>query len=238
MREKLRHAEEALLRSEKLRALGQMAAGIAHDLKNLLNPLNMRIELLNRQVKRADPEAAQRSLEEMRSILQTSVQTIERLHAFSRQAPEARPESVDVNRIGHEAIEIARPRMAQNRGTPCFLQEEFGTPPSINGNRSELVSALVNLIINAIDAMPGGGTVTLRTSEEQGGARIQVVDDGPGMAPDVKKRIFEPFFTTKGEAGLGLAMAYGTVLRHSGTISLTSEPGKGTTFSLWFPGLS
>lgn len=238
IREQLRRAEEALQRSEKLRALGQMAAGIAHDLKNLLNPLNMRLQLLDRQVMKDSPNAALENIAQMRGILQTGVDTIHRLQSFSRQAPESSPTVIDLDVLGHNALEIARPRMAQNRGTPCYLQEELGAPPSIQGNASEITAAVVNLVCNAIDAMPGGGTITLRTGEDRGGAFIQVADNGPGMAPDVEKRVFEPFFTTKGEAGmgLGLAMVYSTVLRHQGTVSLVTTLGQGTTFTLWFPG--
>lgn len=237
MREQLRRAEDALAQSERLRSLGQMAAGIAHDLKNLLNPLSMLLQLLDRQVLRNNPDAAHKKVEEMRSIVQTGVQMIDRLHAFSRQAPENKPEAIDINCVAHEALELARPRMAQNHGTPCHLREDLGTPPLIQGSRSELVSALVNLISNAIDAMPHGGAITLRTGEEPGGAWIQVIDDGPGMLPEVEKRAFDPFFSTKGEAGmgLGLAMVYSTVMRHAGRIALATEPGKGTIFSLSFP---
>lgn len=237
--EGLRCAEEALLRSERLRAIGQMAAGIAHDLKNLLNPLHIRLELLDRQVRRDDPDAIHRNVEEMQGIVQTGVETIERLQAFIRHASELRSECIDVNHVCHEAIELARPRMTGRCGALCWLVEEFGTPPHIQGNRSEIISALVNLVVNAIDAMPGGGTITVRTEASQRGAMIQVRDDGPGMAPEVEKHIFEPFFSTKGEAGtgLGLAMVYRTVLSHSGTISLSTQLGKGTTFSLWFPAL-
>jgi signal transduction histidine kinase len=99
------------------------------------------------------------------------------------------------------------------------------------------VNALVNLIANAIDAMPAGGTITLRSGEGDGGAWVSVADDGPGMPPEVERRVFEPFFTTKGEAGtgLGLAMVQATMRRHGGTVKLVTEPGQGTTFTLWFP---
>lgn len=239
-RKKLRRAEAALAQGEKLRALGQMAAGIAHDLKNLLNPLSMRLQLLDRQVMRSAKEATSQNVQEMRNILRTGVETLERLHAFSRQAPEARTDAVDLNRIAHEAIELARPRLAARSGTPCLIRVELGEPPLIKGNASELLLAAVNLLCNSIDAMPQGGTVTLRTSSDKGGALVQVIDSGTGMTQEVKARIFEPFFTTKGEAGtgLGLAMVYGTVMRHEGTITLTTEVGKGTTFSLWFPALA
>jgi signal transduction histidine kinase len=123
------------------------------------------------------------------------------------------------------------------RGRGSFIREELGSPPPVRGRSSEIVSALVNLIVNAIDAMRDGGTITLRTGESERGTWVQVADDGPGMPPDVEVRVFEPFFTTKGEAGtgLGLAMVYASMQRHGGSIRLETAPGKGTTFTLWFP---
>ncbi len=237
LRQELSRAEEALKRSEKLRSLGQMAAGIAHDLMNILNPLNARLQLLDRQVLKESVDTAQENIEEMRKIMQVGIHTLARLQSFGQQAPEASAAAVDLNQVGHEALEIARPRMAQNRRTLCYLREEFGAPPAIRGRKSELISAVVNLVCNAIDAMPDGGTITVRTGAERGGGLLQVIDDGPGMPPEVEQRVFEPFFTTKGEAGmgLGLAMVYSTVMRHAGTVSLATAVGKGTTFTLWFP---
>lgn len=237
--EQLQRTQETLQRGEKLRALGQMAAGIAHDLKNLLSPLSMRLELLDP----ARPEADRPSAEEgranigkMRGIVERGVQTIQRLQGFSRQSPEASQEPVELNRVGREAIELARPLMA-NQGSLCTLVEEFGSPPTLRGSFSELLSAVVNLVGNSIDALPHGGTITLRTGGERGGAWLQVLDDGPGIAPEVEKRLFEPFFTTKGDKGLGLglAMVYSTVARHGGTVSYSTELGRGTSFTLWFP---
>src|SRR5262249_37196413 len=162
--------------------------GIAHDLKNLLNPLNMRLQLLDRQLQRDAREAAQSNIAEMRQIVHTGVQTLERLQAFSRQAPQARAEPVDLNAICPNALEIRRPRMAQNRSTPCYLVEEFGAPPAVSGSSSELVNAIVNLVCNAIDAMPDGGTITVRTGADPSGAFIEVRDDGPGMSKEVEQR--------------------------------------------------
>jgi signal transduction histidine kinase len=118
------------------------------------------------------------------------------------------------------------------------IDEEPGGPRCVMGRAGEIVSAVVNLVVNAIDAMPEGGRITLRTGESNGRAFIEVEDDGPGMPPEVQARVFEPFFTTKGAAGtgLGLAMVYACMERHGGSVSLTSTPGKGTKFTLWFPG--
>lgn len=239
MNEQLQRAQEALQRSEKLRALGQMAAGIAHDLKNLLSPLSARLELLDPAQAAASKPSAEEvraNISTMRGIVERGVQTIQRLQGFSRQSPEASQEPVELNRVGREAIELARPLMA-NQGSLCTLVEEFGAPPTLRGSFSELLSAVVNLVGNSIDALPHGGTITLRTGGERGGAWLQVLDDGPGIAPEVEKRLFEPFFTTKGDKGLGLglAMVYSTVARHGGTVSYSTELGRGTSFTLWFP---
>ena len=239
LNDQLQRTQETLQRGEKLRALGQMAAGIAHDLKNLLSPLSMRLELLDPARPEADrpsAEEARANIGKMRGIVERGVQTIQRLQGFSRQSPEASQEPVELNRVGREAIELARPLMA-NQGSLCTLVEEFGAPPTLRGSFSELLSAVVNLVGNSIDALPHGGTITLRTGGERGGAWLQVLDDGPGIAPEVEKRLFEPFFTTKGDKGLGLglAMVYSTVARHGGTVSYSTELGRGTSFTLWFP---
>jgi signal transduction histidine kinase len=233
----LRASQDALLRTEKLRALGQMAAGVTHDLKNILNPLSLHLQLLKRET---DPKAVAAAIAEMQQVLRRGVEALERLRSFSRQSPDAAFETVDVNRLVHEAAAIAKPRMASRGGRVNPIREEYGTPPAVSALPGELVSALVNLVVNAIDASPEGGAITLRTREERGGTVIEVADEGPGMPPEVEQRIFEPFFTTKGEAGtgLGLAMVYACVQRHRGTIALRTAPGQGTTFTLWFPAMA
>jgi signal transduction histidine kinase len=126
-------------------------------------------------------------------------------------------------------------------GRVLKITQDLHAPPAVMARGGELVSALVNLIVNAIDAVgPTGGTIMLRTGEANGGSFLEVEDDGPGMPPDVEKRVFEPFFTTKGAegTGLGLAMVYATVQRHGGSVTLETAVGKGTKFRLWFPGPS
>ena len=237
MRERLRQSEFALARSEKLRALGQMAAGITHDLKNLLAPLWLHLQVLERTLKKGVTEDAKSSVEEMRQILDRGIRTLERLREFSRQSAERKPEAVDLNRVAKDAVEVARPRMASGKRQMCAIQHDLGEPPVVLAQPDEMVSALVNLVINAIDAMPEGGEIHLRTGEERGGAWIEVSDNGPGMPPEVEQHVFEPFFSTKGAegTGLGLAMVYACVVRYSGTIALKTAPGEGATFRLWFP---
>ena len=234
----LRASRAALARTEKLRALGQMAAGVAHDLKNILNPLSLHIQLAGRALDRNKGDEVRESLSEMKQVLARGVQTIERLRDYSRQSPEPRAEDVDLNRLVHEASEIARPRMTSGDGRLVRLREELGAPRTMRGRSGEIVNAVVNLIINAIDAMAdAGGTITLRTGESEGSTWVQVKDDGPGIPPEVEGRIFEPFFTTKGDAGtgLGLSMVYACMQRHGGSVSVDTAHGKGTTFTLVFP---
>jgi signal transduction histidine kinase len=233
----LRAAQETLVRAEKLRALGQMAAGVSHDLKNILNPLSLQLQLIDRCIDRQHFTDAKDTIGEAKQVLTRGVQTLDRLREYSRQSPDSKFENVDLDRLAHEASEIARPRMAARGGRGNRFIEELGTPAPILGRAGEIVSALVNLIVNAIDAMAGGGTITIRTGESADGSFIQVADDGPGMPPEVEQRMFEPFFTTKGDegTGLGLPMVYACMQRHRGSIKVDTAPGKGTSFTLCFP---
>ena len=214
-----------------------MAAGITHDLKNLLAPLWLHLQVLERTLRKGVTTDAQGSIDEMRQVLDRGIRTLERLREFSRQSAERRPEQVDLNRVARDAVEVARPRMASGRRAMCTITQHDGDPPRVLAQQDEVVSAVVNLVINAIDAMPDGGDICLRTGEERGGAWIEVTDDGPGMTSEIEQRVFEPFFSTKGAegTGLGLAMVYACVMRHGGAISLKTAPGEGAAFRLWFP---
>ncbi len=238
VREQLRQSQLTLARTEKLRSLGQMAAGITHDLKNLLAPLSLHLQVLDRSLRSGPPNAdAQESVSEMKDVLDRGIRTIERLRDFSRQSPERKAELVDINRLAHDAAEVARPRMASGRRALSVIKQVLRDPPHVWAEADEVVAAVVNLLINAIDAMPEGGEIILRTGEERGGAWIEVQDNGPGMAPDVEQRVFEPFFSTKGAdgTGLGLAMVFACMMRHGGAVTLKTAPGAGALFRLWFP---
>lgn len=235
----LADSQELLARTEKLRALGQMAAGVSHDLKNILNPLSLHLQFIERSLGKGKLADAKESCIEMKQVLVRGVQTLERLREYSRQSKESKTELVDLDRLVREAAEIARPRVASVGGRGVRIAQELTAPPHVMAMSGEVVSALVNLIVNAIDALAGkGGTITLRSGESSGGSWVSVGDDGPGMPRDVEKHVFEPFFTTKGAegTGLGLAMVYACVQRHGGTVTLDTEPDAGTTFTLWFPG--
>lgn len=235
--DELRVSQDALVKTERLRALGQMAAGIAHDLKNILNPISLHLHILKRAALRGDHAKTEETIESVRQVVQRGAETTERLRAFSRQSPEQNDEVVDLNRLAHEAAELARPRMTSSLRRMNTIEEVLGAPPPIRGRAGEIVSALLNIIVNSIDAMPDGGHITVRTAAEPGGALVQIVDDGPGMSADVARHVLEPFFTTKGDAGtgLGLAMVHACVQRHKGTLTIDTAPGAGTTMSLRFP---
>jgi signal transduction histidine kinase len=214
-----------------------MAAGVSHDLKNILNPLSLHFQVIRRALDRGDLDQARASVDEGKSIVRRGIETLERLRAFSRQSPDTRAAPVDLGVLAREAAAIARPRMSSGGRCLSRIVEDLADTPPVLARADEIVAAAVNLVVNAIDAMPGGGTITLRSGQANGGAYLQVMDDGPGMTPEVQARVFEPFFTTKGAegTGLGLAMVFATMQRHGGGVSLDTEPGKGARFTLWFP---
>jgi signal transduction histidine kinase len=236
-RSKLKTSEAMLERTEKLRSLGQMAAGISHDLKNLLNPLALHLQMAERALDAHKLGDVKEALGEMKGAIARGVQVIDRLRDYSRQTPESVHQQVDLRAIALEASELARPRMGTRAGRKFDLVQDCVPVGSVLGHQTDLVSAVLNLLVNAVDAMPSGGTVTIRTGASDGKVWLAVSDDGVGMPRDVRDHIFEPFFTTKGAegTGLGLAMVYACVVRHGGDIDVQSEPGKGSTFTLRFP---
>ncbi|HEX8792431.1 MAG TPA: ATP-binding protein [Polyangiaceae bacterium] len=233
----LRASREVLARTEKLRALGQMAAGIQHDLRNVLNPLGMHVQIVERALAKNDAPTALASVQECKAVVRRGTEMLDRLRAFSRQSPSEAAHEVDLNTLAREAIAIARPRMSSRGGALSRVVEELGEVPTVIARGEEIVAALVNLVVNAIDAMAGGGTITVKTGRTDGEAWVSVADTGPGMTAEVQARIFEPFFTTKGAegTGLGLAMVFATMQRHRGRVSLDTAPGHGATFTLSFP---
>ncbi|HEY2517438.1 MAG TPA: HAMP domain-containing sensor histidine kinase [Polyangiaceae bacterium] len=235
--DELRASQDTLLRTEKLRALGEMAAGISHDLKNVVAPLSLHLQVARRAVAKKQDGDATVAIQECEAIVRRASELLERLRDFSRQAPESRLEDVDLDRLAQEAAVIAKPRMASRPGRLNPIEFALGKPPAVPARSSEVLSALVNLVVNAIDAMPDGGTITLKSGLKDGQAYVAVSDEGPGMSAEVRAKVFQPFFTTKGEkgTGLGLAMVYACMQRHGGSVNVDSTLGRGTTFTLWFP---
>jgi two-component system, cell cycle sensor histidine kinase and response regulator CckA len=215
-----------------------MAAGIAHDLKNMLAPLSLGLDVVKRKLARGDLTEVETAVDDLRQAVARGLEVLRRLRDFSRQSPEANAETVDLNQVVQDAIEITKSYRSPVARDTVSIEEHLGSPPpSILGHAGELVSAVVNLIINAIDAMPDGGTVTISTASDPDGASLVVRDNGPGMTEETQRRLFQPLFSTKGihGTGLGLAMVYAAVVRDAGSISVDTAPGKGARFTLWFP---
>jgi len=248
----LRQTQQAVMQQERLRALGQMASGIAHDINNAISPVALYTEsLLEREANLSD--RARDYLTTIQRAIEDVAQTVARMREFYRQRePQLALTPIDLNRMVQQVIDLTRARWSdvpQERGIVIRLQTALASDlPSVRGVEAEIRDALTNLVFNAVDAMPEGGVLTLRTravaaqEQQNGGAsaalvHVEVCDTGMGMDHETRRRCLEPFFTTKGErgTGLGLAMVYGMVQRHSAAIEVDSEPGQGTTARLIFP---
>jgi len=240
--EDLRQTQKAVMQQERLLALGQMASGIAHDINNAISPVSLYTEALLEQEPGLSPRA-RGQLETIQRAIDDVAQTVARMREFYRQR-EAQMTllPVDMNAIVQQVVDLTRARwsdMAQQRGIAIEMRTQLAADlPSIMGADNEIREALTNLIFNAVDAMPNGGPLILRTrvARERGVVQVEVIDSGLGMDEDTRRRCLEPFFTTKGErgTGLGLAMVYGTTQRHSADCEIESAVGKGTTVRLSF----
>jgi len=234
-----REVEKQLRQSEKLTALGQLAGGIAHDFNNLLQAILGYAQLMKQNPR--DIDFVSRSLNIVEAAAVDGSETVRRIQQFARLRPDEQFVGVDVNQIVHDAVAIVRPRWEEKiarDNRPLDLRLDLGTIETINGRPAALTELMTNLLLNALDAMPDGGTLTVTTRGEPGrNVVLTVTDTGIGMAEAVRRRIFEPFFSTKGEggSGLGLSMVYAIVRRHGGDIRVESEPGRGATFTLTFP---
>jgi two-component system, cell cycle sensor histidine kinase and response regulator CckA len=234
-----REVEAQLHQSEKLSALGQLAGGIAHDFNNLLQAILGYTQLMRQHLD--DRALLDRSLQVLEGAAIDGSETVRRIQQFARLRPDEEFVTVDVARIVEDAVAIIRPRWDEKiaqENRALELRLDLGATALIQGRPAALTELMTNLILNAIDAMPAGGTLTIGT--RQAGldtVLMTVADTGIGMPDAVRRRAFEPFFSTKGEggSGLGLAMAYSIVKRHGGDIRVESEPGRGTTFTLTFP---
>ena len=243
----LRQSQQSVTQSERLRALGQMASGIAHDINNAISPVSLYTELLLQKETQISDEGRSR-LVTMQRAIDDVAGTIERMREFYRPRGPARLfAKVDVHALIDQVIELTEPRwraVPQQRGIVVDLRKDFA-PAKIEllGDEVELRDALTNLIFNAVDAMPEGGALTLATSVRvRNGVPnvlIEVIDGGVGMDEETRRRCIEPFFTTKGErgTGLGLASVYGMLQRHDAELELESQPGQGTTVRMIFPGV-
>ncbi|HEU4367393.1 MAG TPA: response regulator [Methylomirabilota bacterium] len=233
-----REVENKLHQSEKLAALGQLAGGIAHDFNNLLQAILGYAQLMKQNP--TNSELIERSLTVVESAAMDGSETVRRIQQFARLAPDEQFIGVDINQIVQDAVALTRPRWEENiarESRPLELRLDLQAGALMQGRPAALSEVLTNLILNAMDAMPQGGTLTIATRHTAGReVRVGVADTGVGIPETVRQRIFEPFFSTKGKGtGLGLAMVYSIVRRHRGEIDVETAPGAGTTFTLSFP---
>ncbi len=230
-------AQDQLVRTEKLRALGEMASGVAHDFNNLLASVLGRAQLLLRRVQ--EPQLRQ-WLEVIERSALDGAQTVRRLQEFTRIRRDQPLVPLDLNAVVRDALEITQSRWREepmSRGIHVELRTSFEPLPPVVGDAAELREAMTNIILNAVDAMPEGGVLTITTATAEDRIEVSVRDTGTGMAPAVREKIFDPFFTTKGPqgTGLGLSMTYGIVSRHGASIAVETEEGRGSMFRLSFP---
>ena len=236
----LASAQDQLVRTEKLRALGEMASGVAHDFNNVLASILGRAQLTLQRLQ--DPQLRKWLQVIERSALD-GAQTVRRLQEFTRTRRDQPFVAVDLNEVVKGALEITQSRWREetrSRGVDVEVRTSFGTVPTVAGDPAELREAMTNLILNAVDAMPMGGTLTLTTGVENNLVVVTVADTGVGIPEAIRGKIFDPFFTTKGPqgTGLGLSMTYGILSRHAARITVDSQEGRGATFRLAFaPGV-
>ena len=235
----LQAAQGQRVSTERLAALGQMAAGVAHDFNNMLASIMVRAELLRQLL--SDPKLIAH-VEVIERTAHDGARTVRRLQEFTRPANGSSFQPLDLNGAVKESLEITKSRWkddAHLAGIHIELETEFGKLPPVLGEASEIREVITNLIVNAVDAMPYGGRLRFATRHlaRENRAELTVADTGVGMTEDIRAHIFDPFFTTKGTkgSGLGLSVSYGIIKRHRGQISVESTPGIGTTFTLLLP---
>ncbi len=230
-----RRWEEQLARSEKLSALGKLAMGMAHDFNNLLQAILGHAQLIASE---PTPDRLSKGLTTIEQAVRDGVETVGRIKRYARRESESKPEPVDLRDVVRQVVEIAWPRWAHGgrTGAAIRVQQDLQPVPPVWARGAELREVLMNLVLNAVDAMPQGGVVGLETRREGEWAILVVSDTGTGIPPDLRRRIFEPFFTTKETGtGLGLSIVSGIISSYGGTIEVEAEPGRGTTFIIRLP---
>lgn len=241
----LRATQQQQVQQERLRALGEMSSGVAHDFNNQLTVLIGYSDLLllnDAQMLNSKPMAMQ-YLRTINTAAHDSAMVVGRLREFYRpRAPDDVFLPINPAKLMQETATLTRPKwraQAHAAGRKVAVRLDLRAVPDVPGNAAELREVFTNLIFNAVDAMPEGGTITLRTSvrAEDGRVLLEVADTGIGMSDEIRRRCMEPFFTTKLDAGtgLGLSVVYGIIKRHDGEVEILTAPGDGTTIQISLP---
>ncbi len=233
----LKAAHDLMIQSANLRALGEMASGVAHDFNNMLSVILGRAQLALGNAK--DP----RMVRDLRIIEQSAVdgaKTVRRLQDFARVRVDREFEVLDLHEVVRDALQMVEPRRLERQAVDRIaidISAEMGKAIPIEGDSTELREVLTNIIFNAMDAMPHGGKITVKSKLENNCVVLSITDTGMGIPEEIKGRLFDPFFTTKsaGGLGMGLSVAYGIISRHGGSINVDSSVGKGATFYIKLP---
>jgi len=232
-----KRTEEEMLRLESMRALGQLAAGISHNLNNILTTIIGPARLLEDAVDDQDLRWETQFI--IRSAMRAS-DLVKKLNLVAKGGSVEDVEAVPVNTVVEEAVDLARQSLegeSQDREVRVDIVTKLGEGGAVWASKAGLADVVMNLLLNAADALPEGGTIVVRTEREGEGIAVSVKDDGLGMTEQVKERIFEPFFTTKRElgTGLGLSTVLAAVTTWGGRIDVESAPGEGSEFRVWLP---
>ncbi len=237
----LENAQEQLIASERLRALGEMAAGVAHDINNVLGIILGNAQLARRKLDKDHP--AQQSIDALELAARDGAETVRRLREIGKPADPGSYSQIDLNTIVNEVVRAAIPAWRQQGHGPdneINVETRLADNCAVVGNAVELREALANILLNAVQAMDSAGTITISTRSDRNIVELEVTDSGSGMAAETLSRIFDPFFTTRGAEGTGLGMSVvdAIAIRHKGKVIIDSHEGKGTTVTLRLPALS
>ena len=227
---------EQEIHAQKMAALGELSFGVAHNVNNTLTGILGRAQLILRNSN--DPGKVEAGLELIIKSAEDGAHIIRRIQDFARQRPSREFEVISIAELLKDACEMTRPRWeSRSEFAPIRFALHADCQAHVKGDPVELREVLVNMIYNAVDAMPSGGEVRVSTQETRERVVLCITDTGTGMTSEVKQRLFDPFFTTKGKAGtgMGLAVSFGIIRRHEGSIEVDSEPGRGTTFKISLP---
>jgi two-component system NtrC family sensor kinase len=227
--------EEQLQHSEKMASIGILAAGVAHEVNTPLTGISSYTQMLRQQIKSDDPRSA--LLEKIEKQTFRAAKIVNNLLNFSRSS-KAEFESLDINKVLLDVLSLLEHQLERGR---IKVRKELSDLPPVRGNENRLQQVFFNLILNARDAMPKGGWLTLATRAEEDSVVVEIRDTGHGIKPEHVRRIYDPFFTTKGigrGTGLGLSISFGIVQEHGGAIFVESVPGQGTNFQVALPSIA
>ncbi len=233
--DELQATRRALAQDETLRALGAMAVGVSHDLKNVFAPMLLLLQVIETGTE--DGDTVRANVKRMRRPLNNGLALVERLRFFGRPRGDEAREVHQLGTVIADAVGLCRPRLSQAAAHVALAIEGDEAPP-VRIEGAEAVAAVANLVVNALDAVSAlGGQVTVRSGGRDEGAFVEVTDSGPGVPPEIRERIFEQFFTTKGKSGtgVGLGMVHEFARRHGGTLVLESPLSGGARFTIWLP---